>query len=51
MALRGDSSRRQLTTDAPIAALAIEHGYTLYSNDTDFARFEGLRWQNPLHEA
>jgi toxin-antitoxin system PIN domain toxin len=40
-----------LTTDAHIAALAIEHGYTLCSNDTDFARFQGLRWQNPLHEA
>ena len=40
-----------LTTDAHIAALAIEHGYTLYSNDNDFARFKGLQWQNPLHEA
>jgi len=40
-----------LITDAHIAALAIEHGYTHYSNDTDFARFDGLRWQNPLHEA
>ncbi len=37
-----------LTTDAHIAALAIEHGYTVYSNDTDFARFADLRWKNPL---
>jgi toxin-antitoxin system PIN domain toxin len=37
-----------LTTDAHIAALAIEHGYTLYSNDTDFNRFANLRCQNPL---
>ncbi len=37
-----------LTTDAHIAALAIEHGYTLYSNDTDFDRFANLRWENPL---
>jgi len=37
-----------LTTDAHIAALAIEHGYTVYSNDTDFARFAALRWKNPL---
>ena len=37
-----------LTTDAHLAALAIEHGATLYSADHDFARFEGLRWINPL---
>jgi toxin-antitoxin system PIN domain toxin len=39
-----------LTTDAHLAALAIEHGATLYSADTDFARFAGLRWKNPLSE-
>ncbi|MFQ5740829.1 MAG: type II toxin-antitoxin system VapC family toxin [Acidobacteriota bacterium] len=37
-----------LTTDAFLAALAIEHQCVLHSNDTDFARFSGLRWQNPL---
>jgi uncharacterized protein len=37
-----------LTTDAHIAALAIEHGCTLYSNDDDFGRFQRLRWKNPL---
>jgi hypothetical protein len=37
-----------LTTDAHLAALAIEHQCELCSNDTDFARFPGLRWQNPL---
>lgn len=37
-----------LTTDAHIAALAIEHGYTVYSNDADFSRFDNLRWENPL---
>jgi toxin-antitoxin system PIN domain toxin len=37
-----------LTTDAHLAALAIEHGATLCSCDTDFARFPRLRWQNPL---
>ena len=37
-----------LVTDAHIAAHAIEHGYTLYSNDRDFGRFSGLRWKNPL---
>lgn len=37
-----------LTMDAHLAALAIEHGAELYSSDTDFARFPGLRWHNPL---
>ncbi len=37
-----------LTTDAHLAALAIEHGAELCSADTDFARFSGLRWSNPL---
>lgn len=37
-----------LTTDAHLAALAIEHGCMLYSTDADFARFPGLRWKNPL---
>jgi predicted nucleic acid-binding protein len=31
-----------------LAALAIEHGVTLYSTDTDFARFKALSWENPL---
>lgn len=37
-----------LTTDAHLAALAIEHQARLASTDTDFARFPGLRWFNPL---
>jgi len=37
-----------LTTDAHLAALAIEHQCELHSNDTDFARFPGLRWHDPL---
>ncbi|MGA2712893.1 MAG: TA system VapC family ribonuclease toxin [Bryobacteraceae bacterium] len=37
-----------LIPDAHLAALAIEHGLTLYSSDGDFARFQGLRWSNPL---
>jgi toxin-antitoxin system PIN domain toxin len=40
--------RGNLVTDAQLAALAIEHGVTLCSNDTDFARFPQLRWTNPL---
>lgn len=37
-----------LLTDAHIAALAIEHQALVHSNDSDFARFPGLRWINPL---
>lgn len=37
-----------LTSDAHLAALAIEHGALLCSCDTDFARFSGLRWIDPL---
>lgn len=34
--------------DAHLAALALEHGVGVCSADTDFARFDGLRWFNPL---
>lgn len=37
-----------LVMDAAIAALAVEHGATLYTTDRDFARFPGLKWRNPL---
>ncbi len=37
-----------LTSDAHLAALAIEHGAELCSSDNDFARFSGLRWTDPL---
>lgn len=37
-----------LTTDAHLAALAIEHGAELCSCDHDFGRFTGLRWHDPL---
>lgn len=37
-----------LVTDAHIAALAVEHQAQVHSNDSDFARFPGLRWHNPL---
>lgn len=37
-----------LTTDAHLAVLAIEHQAELHSNDSDFERFPGLRWRNPL---
>ena len=37
-----------LVSDAHLAALAIEHGALLCTTDRDFARFPGLRWENPL---
>lgn len=37
-----------LVTDLHLAALAIEHQAELHSNDSDFKRFPGLRWVNPL---
>lgn len=40
--------RGNLIPDASLAALAIEHGLAVYSSDTDFARFDEVRWINPL---
>jgi toxin-antitoxin system PIN domain toxin len=37
-----------LTNDAHIAAVAIEHGYTICSTDNDFKRFSGVSHVNPL---
>jgi len=47
MILEGQASG-PLVTDAQLAALAIEYGGVLYTTDRDFARFPGLRWENPL---
>jgi toxin-antitoxin system PIN domain toxin len=46
--LEGAQAKGPLVTDAHLAALAIEHGATLYSTDSDFARFSRLRWRNPM---
>jgi len=46
--LRAPFMTSRLVPDAHLAALAIEHGLTLCSSDGDFARFPGLKWQNPL---
>jgi toxin-antitoxin system PIN domain toxin len=37
-----------LTSDAHLAALAIEHGAAVYSADNDFKRFPGVEHVNPL---
>lgn len=44
-------NRSNLVPDAHLAALAMEYGLTLCSTDADFARFPGLRWENPLARA
>ena len=49
--LREAGTAGNLTTDAHLASLAIAHGAVLASCDTDFARFAGLRWENPLGSA
>ena len=46
--LEAAGSAGNLTTDAHLAALAIEHQAELHSTDADMARFPGLRWKNPL---
>ena len=46
--MKEGSAAGRLTTDAHLAALAIEHQSELHSNDSDFSRFPGLRWRNPL---
>lgn len=37
-----------LVSDAQMAALAMDHEAVLHTADTDFVRFQGLRWFNPV---
>jgi toxin-antitoxin system PIN domain toxin len=46
--LRAGNATANLVSDAHLAALAVEHNCVLQSNDTDFARFRGLKWRNPI---
>ena len=46
--LRAGNATANLVSDAHLAALAVEHNCVLYSTDTDFARFRGLKWKNPI---
>lgn len=43
----GDGAGANLTDDAHLAALAIEHRAIVVSFDSDFQRFPGVRWQRP----
>ncbi len=45
---RRSGASGKLVADAQHAAVAIEHGCTLVTTDSDFDRFPGLRWQHPL---
>ncbi len=47
MLMEGNASGRRVT-NAQIAALTIEYGGILQTNDRDFGRYPGLRWENPL---
>ena len=49
--LPAGQAKGRLVTDGHLAALAIEHGAVLYTNDRDFTRFPGLKWSNPLDAA
>ena len=46
--LHSTGTAANLTSDAHLAALALECGAVLSSCDADFSRFPKLRWQNPL---
>ena len=46
--LRGLGTAGNLTTDAHLAALAMEYQANLHTTDADFARFPGLRCESPL---
>ena len=46
--LRAPGLRANHVPDAHLAALAMAHGLLLCSTDADFARFPGLRWENPI---
>jgi toxin-antitoxin system PIN domain toxin len=45
---RESGATGKLVADAQHAAIAVEHGCTMVSTDSDFSRFPGLRWQHPL---
>jgi toxin-antitoxin system PIN domain toxin len=46
--LRGLRLAGPLVSDAHLAALALEHGTGIWTTDSDFARFPGLRCEDPL---
>jgi toxin-antitoxin system PIN domain toxin len=47
--LQGVGTAGNLTTDVQLAAFALENDAEMFSIDSDFGRFPGLRWTNPLN--
>jgi predicted nucleic acid-binding protein len=45
--LRTSGAAGNLTNDAPLAALAIEHRARVVTFDADVDRFPGVRWERP----
>ena len=46
--LVGKDLRAGLVSDAVLAALCLEHGLSMVSADSDFARFPEVTWINPI---
>ena len=46
--LRAVGTAGNLTSDAHLAAMALERGCDVYSTDGDFGRFSGVRHVNPI---
>ena len=45
--LTAEGTGGNLVNDAHLAALAIEHRASIVSYDSDFGRFDGVRWDRP----
>lgn len=43
--------RAGLVPDAVLAAICVEHGLSIVSADSDFARFDAIEWINPVAPA
>lgn len=46
--IEGVGPTGNLIPDAHLAALAREHGLTVVSTDSDFGKFRGVAWLNPV---
>jgi uncharacterized protein len=46
--VRAAGTAGNLTTDAQLAAISADNNATMCSNDSEFARFDDIRWHNPL---
>jgi toxin-antitoxin system PIN domain toxin len=46
--LKEGKAPANLVSDAHLAALTLEHNCVLQTTDRDFARFPGLKWENPI---